>query len=87
MRDTTVPTPAPVQRPDIGRAANGKGKIMLKIYSDVYPSGGTKPAAPTAPVTPPAAPTVVPTYRPGPVEIPGVISQTQQLFKPYTPKE
>ena len=60
---------------------------MLKIYSEVYPTGAAKPAAPTAPVTPPAAPTIVPTYKPGPVEIPGVISQTQQLFKPYAPKE
>lgn len=64
-----------------------KGEPMLKIYSEVYPTGGAKPQAPTAPVTPPAAPTVVPTYKPGAVEIPGVISQTQQLFKPYTPKE
>ena len=49
---------------------------MLKIYSEVYPTGGAKPQAPTAPVTPPAAPTVVPTYKPAPVEIPGVPTVT-----------
>jgi hypothetical protein len=62
---------------------------MLKIYGDVYPGGGAKPQAPTAPapVTPPAAPTVAAVYRPQPVEIPGVITQTNQLYRPYQPKE
>jgi hypothetical protein len=62
---------------------------MLKIYSEVYPSGGAKPQSPVgvAPVTPPAAPTVAPLYRPQPVDIPGVVTQTNQLFQPYRPKE
>jgi hypothetical protein len=61
---------------------------MLKIYSDVYSLNGQSPIkAPTAPVTPPAQPTIAPLYKPAPVEIPGVVSQTNQLFKPYKPKE
>ena len=62
---------------------------MLKIYGDVYAANANKPQAPTgvAPVTPPAAPAVASVYRPQPVEIPGVVSQTNQLLKPYQPKE
>ena len=61
---------------------------MLKIYGDVYAlNGQSQVKAPTAPVTPPAAPTIAPLYRPQPVEIPGVVTQTNQLFKPYQPKE
>lgn len=84
-----MPTPVPEQRRDIGRVEHGKGIKMLKLYGDVYAANADKPQAPTgvAPVIPPPAPTVAPVYRPQPVEIPGVITQTNQLFQPYKPKE
>ena len=61
---------------------------MLKIYGDVYNlNAPSQVKAPVAPVMPPVAPTVAPLYRPQPVEIPGVVTQTNQLYRPYRPKE
>jgi hypothetical protein len=60
---------------------------MMKFYSEVYTNTPHAQKAPVAPVTPPAAPPVIPVQRPKPVDIPGVINQTNQLYRPYTAKE
>lgn len=55
---------------------------MLKIYADVYPAKDPKDLMKIVP-PPPSA-------KPQPVEIPGVLNQTRNLYQPYTgtnPKE
>ncbi len=49
---------------------------MLKIYADVYPSKDPKDLMKIVP-PPPSA-------KPQPVEIPGVLNQTRNLYQPYT---
>lgn len=75
MHATTAPIRVLELRHVIGRAANGDID-MLKIYADVYPQKDPKDLMK---IVPPPAPVVQ-----QPVEIPGVLNQTRNLYKPYT---